>query len=153
MIIVGYQGIGKSSTVTEDRRHRFIDLESSNFWIHRKRDPEWFMVYGNIADDLSGQGFIVFVSSHAVVRNYIAGISCERKVIICPSLGLKDEWIDRLKNRYEQEPTAKNYKAFMNAVDRFDDNIRELLDTEGYEKYTLSSTNYKLSDFIDSYVL
>lgn len=153
MIIVGYQGIGKSSTVAEDRRHRFIDLESSNFWIHKKRDPEWFMIYGNIADDLSKQGFIVFVSSHAAVRNYIASISCERKVIICPSLGLKDEWIDRLKNRYEQEPTNKNYKAFMNAVDRFDDNIKELLDTTGYEKFTLSSINYKLSDFIDSYIL
>ena len=44
MIIVGYQGIGKSSTVAEDRRHRFIDLESSNFWIHKKRDSEWFMI-------------------------------------------------------------------------------------------------------------
>ena len=150
MIIVGYQGIGKSSTVAEDRRHRFIDLESSNFWIHRKRDPEWFKVYGNVADDLSRQGFIVFVSSHASVVNYIASISYERKVIICPSLGLKDDWIDRLKSRYEQEPTDKNYKAFMNAVDRFDDDIKELLTAKGYTKFPLSSTNYKLSDFIDN---
>lgn len=150
MIIVGYQGIGKSSTVAEDRRHRFIDLESSNFWIHEKRDPEWFKIYGNIADDLSKQGFIVFVSSHAVVRNYIAAISDERKAIICPSLGLKDEWIDRLQNRYREEPTAKNYKALMNAVDRFDEDIKELLTAKEYTKFPLSSTNYKLSDFIDN---
>ena len=108
------------------------------------------MIYGNIADDLSRQGFIVFVSSHASVVNYIASISHERKAIICPYLTLKEDWIDRLKNRYRQEPTDKNYKAFMNAVDRFDDDIKELLDTQGYEKFPLSSTNYKLSDFIDN---
>lgn len=35
MIVIGYQGIGKSTLANKDLR--FIDLESGNFWVDGKR--------------------------------------------------------------------------------------------------------------------
>ena len=51
MIVVGYQGIGKSSI---GGKHNCIDLESSNFYIDGKRDNDWYKIYCNgetIAED------------------------------------------------------------------------------------------------------
>lgn len=59
MIIVGYQGIGKSSLAGRDKK--FIDLESGNFWIDGKRADDWYKPYCKIAEHLSQQGYYVFV--------------------------------------------------------------------------------------------
>ena len=40
MIIVGYQGIGKSSISNPDTR--CIDLESGNFFVDGKRPDDWY---------------------------------------------------------------------------------------------------------------
>ena len=66
MIYSGYQGIGKSTLCKNDRR--FIDLESSNFFIDGKRDENWYKVYANIAKDLSDSGFNVFIASHKIPK-------------------------------------------------------------------------------------
>ena len=124
MIVIGYQGIGKSTLARKSFRH--IDLESSALRMHGVRWHNWYEPYCMIAEWLSRQGYIVFVSSHKEVRDYLNEFCEEPFCAVVPSESLKDEWIDKLKRRYEQFPTDKNHRAYMNAVDRFTENIREI---------------------------
>jgi len=141
MIIIGYQGIGKSTV--SNRKSGFIDLESGNFWVDGKRDSNWHIPYCNIATHLSEQGYNVFTSSHEVVRKQLKK-SNQQKIIVCPSLELKDIWLKRLTKRYEETMSDKDYKAMMNAVDRYDENIKELLNEDGFEKVIISTVPYDL---------
>lgn len=136
MIVIGYQGIGKSTIA--GRNNKFIDLESGNFWVDGKRADDWYKPYCQIAEHLSQQGYIVFTSSHEVVRNQLAG-SNEVVVLVFPSIELKDKWIAKLEKRYEKTGLEKDYKALMNAKDRYEENIKELYNTEpkGYLMYRL----------------
>lgn len=149
MIIIGYQGIGKSTLAG---KHRCIDLESGNFWIDGKRDDNWYIPYCQIANHLSEQGYTVFVSSHEVVRNELK--KSEQEVyIVYPAVILKDEWIHKLQKRYDESGLEKDYKALMNAVDRYEENIMELeaccMDsTNNIQGYPISSLDYKLIEII-----
>lgn len=124
MIIIGYQGIGKSTIAG---KNKCIDLESSNFWVNRKRAADWYIPYCKIANHLSEQGYTVFVSSHAVVREELKK-SREDVYVICPCPDLKDEWIKKLEDRYLYTKLEKDYKAWKNAEDRYLENINELTD-------------------------
>lgn len=124
MIIIGYQGIGKSTLAGRDK---CIDLESSNFWIDGKRAEDWYIPYCKIANHLSEQGYTVFVSSHAVVREELKKYQ-EKVIVICPCPDLKDEWIKKLEDRYLYTKLDKDYKAWKNAEDRYLENIEELTD-------------------------
>lgn len=137
MIVIGYQGIGKSTLA--GRNNRFIDLESGNFWIDGKRSDDWYKPYCKIAEHLSQQGYIVFVSSHEVVRKQLED-SNEIIVVAYPSLDLKDEWITKLEKRYEESGLEKDYKALMNAKDRFEENIIELSEFCAYSMWRLVFT-------------
>lgn len=125
MIVVGYQGIGKSTLAGRD--NKFIDLESGNFWVDGKRAEDWYKSYCKIAEHLSQQGYIVFTSSHEVVRKQLE-FTNEPVVIVYPSIDLKDEWINKLEKRYQESGLEKDYKALMNAKDRYTENIKELVD-------------------------
>ena len=70
MIIIGYQGIGKSTLANCNLN--YVDLESSNFYIDGKRADDWYKPYCKIAEHLSQQGYYVFVSSHKVVRDELS---------------------------------------------------------------------------------
>ena len=124
MIIIGYQGIGKSTLASKE--NNFIDLESNNFFHKGVRPDNWYIYYCNIAAHLSKQGFNVFVSSHEVVRNRLKKYFDEPLISIIPSINLKDEWIRKLEERYNNHKSEKNYKAWMNAVNRYEDNINEI---------------------------
>lgn len=151
MIIVGYQGIGKSTLAKNG--NGFIDLESSNFFINGVRQNDWYIPYCNIAMNLSEQGYTVFVSSHECVRNYLSFHADQaRLVIVCPSLRLKDQWIEKLEKRYQDTGLVKDYKAMMNAKDRYEENIKELMNTVGFEIIQIDTMDYKLSDVIASFV-
>lgn len=151
MIIVGYQGIGKSTLAKNG--NGFIDLESSNFFVNGVRQNDWYIPYCNIAMNLSEQGYTVFVSSHECVRNYLFFHADQaRLVIVCPSLRLKDQWIEKLEKRYQDTGLVKDYKAMMNAKDRYEENIKELMNTVGFEILQIDTMDYKLSDVIASFV-
>lgn len=144
MIVIGYQGIGKSTLAKLDLR--FVDLESGNFWVDGKRADDWYKPYCQIAEHLSQQGYIVFTSSHEVVRNQLK--NSNEKVICCvPALPLKDEWIQKLKDRYEESGLDKDYKAYMNAADRYTENITEIAKS-GFEVLWLESMDYDLQDLV-----
>jgi hypothetical protein len=74
---------------------------------------------------LSQQGYDVFVSSHEVVRKELEKTT-EPVVLVYPSLEMKDYWIDKLEKRYQSSGLEKDYKALMNAKDRYGENIKEL---------------------------
>ena len=149
MIIIGYQGIGKSTLAGRDRK--FIDLESGNFWVDGKRAEDWYKPYCQIAEHLSRQGYIVFVSSHEVVREQLVG-STEPVVVIYPALELKRMWINKLEDRWQNSGLEKDYKALMNAKDRYEDNIRELASSKFLFKIALKNIDYDLEAVIVHFI-
>lgn len=140
MIVIGYQGIGKSTVARGD--FQYVDLESTNFFVDGKRSDDWYLPYCNIAESLSRQGYIVFTSSHEVVRNRLKE-SSEQVVCCVPALELKDEWIAKLQKRYDESGLEKDKRALLNAKDRYEENIREIAES-GFEVIWLKSINYNL---------
>ena len=144
MIYVGYQGIGKSSI---SGKNNCIDLESGNFWVDDKRVDDWYKIYVNIAEHLSNQGYKVFMSSHKVIREELNNRGIEFTAI-CPSLRLKEQWINRLQERFDKTESAKDFKALKNAKEMYEENIKDLIN----EKNTIIITdiNYNLNELIKS---
>lgn len=149
MIIIGYQGIGKSTLASRDIC--YIDLESGNFWVDGKRAEDWYKPYCQIAEHLSQQGYAVFTSSHEVVRERLKN-STETVVIVYPAVELKDEWIAKLEKRYQESGLEKDYKALMNAKDRYAENIQELENCGIPYKIVLRSIDYDLDEVIYDFV-
>ena len=147
MIIIGYQGIGKSSV--SGVQNNCIDLESSNFWHEGKRPDDWYIYYCNIAVDLSKQGFTVVVSSHKEVRDYLVNFMNETYIVcVFPELYLKDEWIQRLQTRFDNDPSEKNFKALMNAKDRYIESVTEM-EFSGHLYYGIDRIDYDLLSIVD----
>ena len=147
MIICGYQGIGKSTLSNAD--NNCIDLESGNFWIDGKRQDNWYMIYCNIAIELSKQGYVVFLSSHKVVRDYLASLpKTEDIYVVCPSANLKAEWIKKLEERYIKTNLEKDYKAWKNAEECYFDNINELM-FGGLPCYVIKDMEYDLKYIVN----
>lgn len=145
MIIIGYQGIGKS-TLAKDS-WKYIDLESGNFWINGERDEQWYKPYCNIANHLSAQGYTVFTSSHKEVREELKN-SSEVVKIAFPALELKTDWLIRLTNRYNESMLEKDYKALMNASLHYEDNINDLMN-EPFDKIVINNIDYNLRELIE----
>ena len=146
MIVVGYPGIGKSTLAGRD--YKYIDLESENFWVDGERTEDWYKPYCKIAEHLSEQGYIVFVSSHEVVRQYLVENSRELVVLVYPSIELKDAWIDKLEKRYIKSRLEKDYKALMNAKDRYVENIKELQESCIEYKLEINKLSYDLESML-----
>jgi hypothetical protein len=143
MVIIGYQGIGKTTVAG---KNMCIDLESGNFWVKGKRIEGWEKIYCNIAEHLSNQGYTVLMSSHKVVRNELAFRGTDF-VVIAPCLELKDSWINRLQERYNKSGLDKDFKALMNAKDCYEENIIDL-SREGKVKL-INSIDYDLEEIIN----
>lgn len=142
MIIVGYQGIGKSTMAKNV--DNCIDLESSNFFVDGKRDEDWYKVYVNIAKHLSDQDNIVFMSSHKIVREYLNEQNIDFTVV-CPSLELKEKWLKKLKYRYNVTGKNKDYKAWQNAEVGYDEQIKDLMQER--DVVSLNDMEYNLEDY------
>ena len=146
MIVVGYQGIGKSTLAGRD--HKYIDLESKNLWIDGERADNWYKPYCKIAEHLSEQGYIVFVSSHEVVRQYLVENSRELVVLVYPSIELKEAWIDKLEKRYIKSGLEKDYKALTNAKYSYVENIKELQESCIEYKLEINKLSYDLESML-----
>lgn len=154
MIIAGYPCIGKSSLALE--RADVIDLESSIFCDEKgDRDPNWYIQYCKVAEYLSKQGYIVFISSHLIVTTYLLIHTKEVFCIIYPSLDLKDRWILRLKNRFLMNHSDKNLRAVERATEFYEQDILNIIDlwlnknTLLHRTYEIKSMSYNLSDIVD----
>lgn len=146
MIVIGYQGIGKSTLASAETK--CIDLESGNFWVDGKRADDWYKPYCQIANHLSEQGYTVFVSSHEVVRKELEK-STEFICVVHPSTELENAWVYKLAKRYAMTKTDKDRKAYLNAKDRYKDNIIELM-TSPFISYEIKSIDYDLKDIINT---
>jgi len=149
-VLIGYQGIGKSSIAS--KYSDFVDFESGNFWVDGRRADDWYKPYAQCVLDLSSQGLNVFTASHKPYREYIYEINSKREkpepiYIIHPSIELKDFWIGKLQDRYNRSGLDKDYRALMNAKDRYVDNIRELLD-DPIPSVVIKDRNYDLVTFL-----
>lgn len=145
MIIIGYQGIGKSTLAKNS--WKYIDLESGNFWVNGERDEQWYKPYCNIANHLSAQGYTVFTSSHKEVREELKN-SSEVVKIAFPALELKTDWLIRLTNRYNESMLEKDYKALINASLYYEDNINDLMN-EPFDKIVINNIDYNLRKLIE----
>lgn len=148
MIISGYQGIGKSTLAKNS--YKYIDLESGNFWIDGVRDVEWYKIYCKIAAHLSRQGNTVFVSSHYVVREELKQYSVTEEIKCCfPDISLKDEWVKKLEDRYNNSKLDKDYKAWQNAKYMY---VNDILDMSscGFESIRIKSMDYDLRELIEN---
>jgi len=145
MIISAFQGIGK--TTLAKSRLDIIDFESSSF---DKSNPNWYVDYCKAALDLDKQGYIVFVSSHNVVRDYLVN-SGAKYFMIMYSKDLKDFAVDKVKVRYEQDPSEKNKRAMDKAAGMFDAIYDEVItDTAtGLQIYLIDDKNYNLGAIVD----
>ena len=154
MIVIGYQGIGKTTLSLNDSK--YIDLESTNTWFmkdgKRKRWDNWAEIYTNFAADLSIKyDRTVFVSSHDVVRRELMRfVGLTTIIVCCPIPELKDQWVQRLQERYDRSGLDKDYRALMNAKDRYTENVNELM-ASGYEVARITSMDYKLGDVLAVY--
>lgn len=145
MIIIGYPGIGKSSISNSDTR--CIDLESSNFFVDDKRPDDWYKYYVQIAQHLSAQGYTVFVSSHKVVRDELKATNAEDVAVCFPNANLKEQWLERLYDRYKRTRLDKDLRAAMNVEQNYLSNIVELHDEaikNGWMMIAIGTTDYDL---------
>ena len=150
MIIIGYQGIGKS---TISGVLNCIDLECGNFYVGGCRQEDWYKIYANIALDISRQGYVVLTPSHAALRRCLhdKNKTGERIFVCFPALELKSDWIERLQQRYISEPSDKNLRALANAKERYAENIAEIKDDAerfGFGVIEIGSMDYSLCDMI-----
>jgi len=150
MIVIEYQGIGKSTLTKED--NKFIDFESSNFKIDGKRPVGWEQMYCEAAMDLSRQGHIVFTASHKCIRDYLKDHQgSEVVVIVAPSLALKDKWLKKLKARFNETGLEKDKFALLNAEDCFEENIKEMQNyADVFPFYEITDMGYKLCYLFDN---
>lgn len=148
MIIIGYPGIGKSSIKSKDR-DSIIDLESSVFKVNDSRDDNWYIVYCNQAVSLAKQGYIVLVSSHNCVCNELCKHVNEVTIVsITPARTLRNEWLDKLYQRYISDKTTQNYIAWKKAEKHYDDNITEIASNPLFSNIIIVSMDYSLIGII-----
>jgi len=148
LVVVGYQGIGKSYIGGIDR---CVDLESGSFYVGEERDENWYIPYCQTALQIANQGYTVLTSSHKVVYEFFASAplpeNVGKVVVFCPQVIHKDEWIARLQDRYDRTGLFKDWKALENAKDRFEENIVELVNC-GLPAYQPWYVDYNLLLYI-----
>lgn len=154
-IIAGYQGCGK--TTLANKNLKYIDLESSNFFIDNKRDEKWYIIYINIAKHLSQQGYVVFTSTHPEVLQEIQKTN-EDIYVLYPNINLESEWIKKLEKRYDETKLNKDYKAYINAKQYFKNSIKNLeeicLDeNNNFKKIEINHLDYDLEKEIDTVLI
>lgn len=149
MIVIGFQGIGKSTIALN--RDNTIDLEAGNFFVDGERDANWYKPYCNIAISLSEQLNTVFVSSHKEVRQYLDVFGCDELIAVCyPVLKLQDEWIEMLYKRQLRTGSAKDRRAYFGAVAQYTSNILDLMNAP-FIQIPIKSMNYRLENLIAEY--
>ena len=151
MIVMTYQGVGKTTLCEGERLsssfREFIDFESGLFKRENgTRCEDWASTYVKCAESLSKQGFTPLISSHSVVQMALNSVK-EPVLSIFPSKNLKDQWISKLRKRWIESKSDKDYRAYINAATGFDDQI-DILRCSPFEKIEIEDMDYKLWDLI-----
>jgi len=145
MIIIGYQGLGKTTIC--QKYNNYIDLKCSDYrTIENNDDPDWFLPYCLDGEKLSHEGKVVFMSHNIEVCDYMKS-SSENNYIIIPDDSLYDYWIEKLKNRSDRTGQSKDYYAWLNAKDNFYDEMKYYRETYT-NVYIIYDQNYSLEDIV-----
>lgn len=164
MIITGYQGIGKSTLASKN--DKIIDLESSSFWKYdlydfehtgeKTRPDDWYVYYCQVAQDLSRQGYTVFVSCHPAVREFLSIHNREKFCAIFPDKSLKEAWLQKLRDRYNKSKLEKDLRALEHAEKNYGMDIYKLwyecqYNVEYYHNAKIIyDINYDLQEIVNS---
>ena len=110
MIVVGYQGIGKSSMAKYNAD--VIDLESGNFWVEGKRIDAFteYVSTGGAVDlnDYTEQGWYFFTSNNTIT-NVPAGVNGWLKVVKDKDSGI---WTKQIWYR-AGTPNSNDYQTYV----------------------------------------
>lgn len=139
MLVVGYQGIGKSSL---GKNRGYIDLESSLF--NRGIDC-WVEQYVEVAKHLSDDGYCVLLSAHGAVREYMDKLGMEY-MTVSPDLSLRMEWIDKLAQRYKETKLRKDLRALERAKNYYKEDVKSLQEHRNH--LILKNMDYNLYDLL-----
>lgn len=127
VVVVGYPGVGKSTLA--EKYLQFVDLESNSFKIADEHVDDWEVIYCQAAEHIATEGRIVFISSHKMVRDYLLSLPQYNDVkimAVVPSVELKDDWIQKLKDRCDESWLEKDYYAYLRAKDYYEEDIQNL---------------------------
>lgn len=141
MIIAGYPGIGKS-TICGCGLYRAIDLDSSLF-----KEDDFPKRYCKVAQKLAEQDYIVFVSTHAEVLDYLRDHSISYYVIV-PSTELKSVWIQKLKDRLKNDNCDENIRALDFVSNNYDRSIVKIMCENKKRVVVICRENYELAEMI-----
>ena len=148
MIIIGYPGIGKSTLA--GRESGCIDLESSDF---KELFPvgKWVEPYCIMAENLSKQGFTVFVSSHEAVRSCFYMRETQNIGMIYPALRIRREWVYKLLDRAADTKLEKDIRAYKRAEACYLLDITRMRETtKHYPHCEIESLDYDLLKMVDT---
>ena len=81
------------------------------------------------------------MSSHKVLRDYMSQNRIPFTVVY-PAAELKDAWLEKLKNRYDLTKKDKDFRAWINAQEKFEENIQDL--SHELNKIEITDINYNL---------
>ena len=62
--------------------------------------------------------------------------------VVYPAAELKDAWIEKLKNRYDLTKKDKDFRAWLNAQEKFEENIQDL--SHELNKIEITDIDYNL---------
>lgn len=122
-VISGFPGIGKSVLTKNGKDLRVLDSDSSSFsWIEEGvRNPDFPNNYMKHIKDNIGKANCILVSSHDIVREALKENNIEY-TLVYPAVELKDEYLERYKNRGNNEGFLKfissNWEQFISDIEK-----------------------------------
>ncbi|GFN32481.1 hypothetical protein [Paenibacillus xylaniclasticus] len=141
-VISGFPAVGKSYFFNQDLGFEVLDSDSSQFsWLSEgARHPDFPNNYMEHIKNNIGKVDIILVSSHDVVRAALK----ENEIaytLVYPDKSLKDEYIERFKNR-------GNNEGFINFISSKWDEFIEDIENETYPNKVKLKSNQYLKDLI-----
>ncbi len=151
IIISAFPGMGKSYTANHLSQYKMLDLESSDYsWIKTNqgkiRNPVFPQNYIKTIKNLIFQNLyqIIFISSHKIVRQQLQKNKIQY-YFIYPDIFLKDEYIERFKQRGNDQQFIKlleqNWESWITQIQK-----------EQYIKYCckikILQKNFYLNNFL-----
>jgi hypothetical protein len=123
LVVSGFPGIGKSYLYKLNEKMIILDSDSSEFsWIEEGvRHPDFPNNYMEHIKSNIGKVDNIFVSSHDIVRRELEANGINY-LLVYPSIDLKDEYIQRYKDRGSNEGfinfIRSNWKEFITAIEK-----------------------------------
>lgn len=146
MILSAYPTMGK--TTLTSKRIDIIDLESSCF---DKSNPNWYIDYCKTALDLEKQGYIVFVSSHKPVQEYMIE-HAKKYFMLMYDISLKDYVIEKCVERYYQTGSEKDFRAMERIRNNFEKDWYDIIHNDHLNSISVYAKDYVLEEIVDKIV-